>query len=689
LTNAAENPLLAPWNDPFSAPPFSHVRPEHFRPGFDAALAERRAEIAAIRANPEPATFENTIVEMERAGKALNRVSRVFFHLASADTNEALEAIEREIAPILARESQAIFLDDELFRRVDWVKAGAAAAGLGAEERRLVDRYHIAFVRSGAGLDAERKARLAAIGERLASLGAEFGQNVLGDERDYLLLLETEDDLAGLPSEFRSAAHATATARGASGKFAVTLSRSSVEPFLQFSARRNLREKVWRAFVARGANGGARDNGAIMNETLKLRAEMASLLGYASYADYRLTDTMAKTPAAATGLMKQVWAPARARALSEAAALQEMIVAEGGNYELKPWDWRYYAEKRRVALHNFDEGALKAYLPLEGMIEASFETARRLFGLTFVKRTDIDLPHKDARAFEVKDGTGKTIALFIGDYFARPSKRSGAWMSSLRVQSRLDGETLPIVLNTMSFSAPGEGAPSLLSHDEAHTLFHEFGHALHGILSDVMYPWLSGTAVARDFVELPSQLYEHWLDQPAILSEFARHHETGAPLPKPLLDAVIAARRYGQGFATSEFLASSFFDMAAHSLPPSADFDAQEIERKTLAEMGMPDAIAPRHGAAHFQHVFAGSGYSAGYYSYLWSEVLDADAFEAFVAAGDPFDPALAERLREFVYSAGNKRPPDEAYIAFRGREPSPDALLRKRGFAPDKEKAA
>ena len=689
LSISAENPLLAPWTGPFAAPPFSAIKPEHFRPAFDAALSERRREIEAIKTNPEPATFENTILELERAGQALNRVSRVFFHLSSADTNDALQAIEREIAPILSRESSAIFLDDALFRRVDWVKKGALAAGLAAEASRLVDRYHTAFVRSGAGLPAERKQRLADIGERLASLGADFGQNVLADERDYLLLLDSEEDLQGLSADFRSAAAATAAARGAPGKFAVTLARSSVEPFLQFSARRDLREKVWRAFVSRGANGGEHDNGAIMKETLALRAETAELMGYQSYADYRLTDTMAKAPAAAEGLMKQVWAPARERALNEAAALQELIAAEGGNFELKAWDWRYYAEKRRSALFAFDDGELKSYLSLERMIDASFETARRLFGLTFARRDDIDLPHADARAFEVKAANGKTIALFIGDYFARPSKRSGAWMSSLRVQSRLDGETLPIVLNTMSFAPAGEGAPSLLSHDDAHTLFHEFGHALHGILSDVTYPWLSGTAVSRDFVELPSQLYEHWLDQPEILSAYARYHQTGEPLPKALIEAVSAARRYGQGFATAEFLTSSFFDMAAHSLPAGADFDAKAIEQKTIADMGLPAAIAPRHAAAHFQHVFAGSGYSAGYYSYLWSEVLDADAFEAFVEAGDPFDPALAARLKEFVYSAGNKRPPDEAYALFRGRAPRPEALLRKRGFAKDGDAAA
>ena len=682
MTAAHENPLLAPWTGPFEAPPFSSFRPEHFRPAFEAAFAERRAEIEAIKTNREPPTFENTLLPMERAGKALDRVSRVFFHLASADTNPALEAIERDIAPLLARERNAVFLDDALFKRVDWVRQGAAAAGLDAEARRLVERVHSAFVRTGAGLDAERKKRLGEIGERLARLGAEFGQNVLGDEREFLMLLDPETETGGLSPEFLAAAKVTAEARGHAGQYAVTLSRSSIEPFLSSSSHRLLREKAWRAFASRGANAGARNNSAIMAETLTLRAERAELLGYPTYADYRLEDTMAKTPEAARNLMRQVWAPARQRALAEAEALQEIIAAEGGNFALAKWDWRYYAEKRRQALYQFDEAALKAHLPLERIIDASFETARRLFGLTFVRRLDIDLPHTDARAWEVKDASGKPIALFIGDYFQRGSKRSGAWMSAMRSQSKLDGETLPIIMNTMSFSPADTDAPCLLSHDEAHTLFHEFGHALHGILSDVTYPWLAGTSVARDFVELPSQLYEHWLDTPEILGAFALHHETGEPMPKALAESVKAARRYGQGFATTEFLASSYFDMAAHSLPATTAFEAERIERETLAEMGMPEAIAPRHAASHFQHIFSGEGYSAGYYSYLWSEVLDADAFEAFVETGDVFDRALAQKLKTFVYSAGNRRPSDEAYAAFRGRAPRPEALLRKRGFA-------
>ena len=683
LTTNLENPLLAAWNGPFGAPPFSQVRAEHFRPAFAAAIEEKRAEIAAIKTNPEPPSFDNTILAMERAGGALDRVGRVFFHLAGVDSNEEIEAIEREIAPLLARERNAVYLDDVLFQRVDAVYADRENANLDAEARRLIERYRLAFVRSGAGLPAQTKARLAEIGERLATLGAEFGQNVLADEKSFVLFLEEPADLAGLPPEFLAAAAETAAQRGKPGKHAVTLSRSSIEPFLQFSARRDLREKAFRAFVARGANGGPHDNAAIMSETVRLRDERAHFLGYASFADFRLDDTMAKTPGAAMGLLNQVWTPARAQGLRDADALQAMIAEEGGNFELKPWDWRYYAEKRRRALYDFDEGVLKAHLPLERIIEAAFDVAHRLFGLSFVELRDVDLPHRDARAWRVSDASGATIALFIGDYFARPSKHSGAWMNALRDQSKLDGETLPIVLNTMNFAKPGAGEACLLSYDEAHTLFHEFGHALHGMLSDVTYPWLSGTHVARDFVELPSQLYEHWLDQPEILRQFARHHETGAPMPEALLEKLKAARRYGQGVATVEFLGSAFFDMAVHSVADPGEIDVAALQARELAAIEMPETIAPRHSAPHFQHIFSGEGYSAGYYSYLWSEVLDADGFEAFLETGDAFNPALAEKLRRFIYSAGNSRPPEDLYAAFRGRAPHPDALLRKRGFAP------
>ncbi len=677
----SNNPLLESWTGPFGAPPFARIGPEHFRPAFDAALAEKRGEIDAIAANPAAPTFDNTIGALERSGKTLHRVGRVFFALASADSNDALEEIERELAPILARERNAVLLDDALFARIQALHAARERLGLDAEAARVLDRYHTAFVRAGAGLAPEKKERLAAIGERLATLGAEFGQNVLADEKAFVMILEGRDDLVGLPESFLASAARTAAERGHPGKHAVTLSRSSVEPFLQFSARRDLREKALRALLARGANGGAHDNGAIMSETVRLRAERAELMGFASYAHFRLDDTMAKTPEAALGLLRRVWAPAREQAMREAEALQATIVAEGGNFELKPWDWRYYAEKRRKALYDIDESQLKPYLPLEAMVAAAFDVAHRLFGLSFVERRDIALYHADARAWTILGRSGEAIALFIGDYFARGSKHSGAWMTSFRDQQKLDGAVLPIILNVTNFAAAGAGEPCLLSLDEAHTLFHEFGHALHGMLSDVAYPLLAGTHVARDFVEFPSQLYEHWLERPETLRRFARHYRTGEPAPEALIERLHAARRFNQGFATVEYTASALVDMELHVQRDPGEIDVAAFETRELEAIGMPAAIAPRHSAPHFQHIFSGESYSAGYYSYLWSEILDADGFEAFEESGDVFDPALAARLERFVYAAGNSQEPDAAYRAFRGRDPAPDALLRKRGL--------
>jgi peptidyl-dipeptidase Dcp len=671
-----DNPLLAPWTTAFGEPPFSQIRLEHFRPAFDAAIAEWKTEREAIKA--APASLDNTILGLERAGQTLDRVTRAFYHLVGTASSDEIEAVQREIQPRLAREEADMLLDDALFARVDAVHADAGA--LDPEAQRLVERRWLAFKRAGAGLAPEKKQRLAEIAERLASLGAAFGQNVLGDEKAYALVLSDEADLEGLPDSARAAARTAAEERGHPGKWAVTLLRSSVEPFLQFSARRDLRERVWRAFVARGA--GARDNGPIMSETLALRTEMAGLLGYPTWADYRLDDTMARKPAAALDLLHRVWTPARAAALEEAKALQNMIAQEGGNFELQPWDWRYYAEKRRQALYDFDESALRAHLQLDNVIAAAFDVAGRLFGLSFEERRDIDLPHPDARAFEVKDAQGRHVALFVGDFFARPEKHSGAWMSAFRDQHRLDGGATPIVVNVLNAARGAKGEPALLSHDEARTLFHEFGHALHGMLSDVTYPYLSGTNVARDWVELPSQLYEHWLDRPEVLSRFARHYETGASMPQDLIDRMKAARAYGQAHETLEFLASGFTDMRAHALTEAENVDVRALETQGLKALGMPAAIVPRHAAPHFQHIFSGDSYSAGYYSYLWSEVLDADAFEAFVEAGDVFDPALAERLRRYVYAAGGTRAPDELWQAFRGRAPDPAALLRKRGLA-------
>ncbi len=674
-----QNPLLADWNAAFGLPPFGAVKPEQFRPAFDQALASHRAEIDAIAGNAAPATFNNTIAALERSGRELDRVSNVFFVLAGANTGDAIEAVEREISPLLARHNNALYLNRALYARIADLYRRKDALGLDAEQARVLERYHTRFVRAGGALEKPAQDRLAAINERLATLGTQFGQNVLADEKAYALILE-EGDLAGLPDFARAAARAGAEERGHSGKYAITLARSSCEAFLQFSSRRDLREKVFQAWIKRGENGGATDNRALIAEMVALRAERAKLLGFDTFADYRLDDQMAKTPANARKLLDDVWGRARAKAHVERDALQQMIAAEGGNFALAPWDWRYYAEKLRKAKYDLDEAEIKPYFQLDKMVEAAFETARRLFGLTFTP-VEVPLYHPDARAYEVKDAGGRHVALFIGDYFARTSKHSGAWMTSLRDQEKLSGNVTPIVLNVCNFSKPAAGEPALLSFDDARTLFHEFGHALHGMLSNVTYPLLAGTAVPSDFVELPSQLYEHWLEVPEILEKYARHAKTGAPMPKALLDRLLATRTYGQGFATVEYTACALVDLDLHGLKKPDELDVTDFEKRDLERIGMPAEIVMRHRLPHFQHLFSGGGYAAGYYSYMWSEVLDADAFEAFEETGNAFDPATAKRLRDYIYGAGNLREPADAYKAFRGRLPTVDALLKKRGL--------
>jgi peptidyl-dipeptidase Dcp len=679
----ATNPILAIWTHPFEAPPFAEIAPEAFRGAFDQALAARDREIDAIAVEPAPPAFDNTIVALERSGRGLRRVASLFWALAGAHTNDTLLAIEREISPRLAAHSNKIRLNPALFRRIDALWRGRETLGLTPEQERVLERYHTSFRRAGAALDANAKNRLGEIVERLAELGTTFSQHVLADEQSYVLELGSEDDLAGLPDFVRAAAREEAQGRGLTGKHAITLSRSSVEPFLQSSSRRDLREQAFRAWTARGDRGGETDNKALIAEMVALRAERAKLLGYATFADYRLDDSMAKTPAAVRDLLRRVWAPARERALADRNAMQELIRADGGNFKLAPWDWRYYAEKLRQARCGLDEAQLKPYLPLDAMIAAAFATARRLFGLTFTERHDIPVWHPDVRTFEVTGADGRHMGVFFGDYFARPSKRSGAWMTTLRPQEKLDGDQRPLVLNVMNFAKAGGGEPTLLSFDDARTLFHEFGHALHALLSDVTYPMISGTGVLTDFVELPSQLYEHWLEQPEILREFARHYKTGAAIPDAMIERLIAARTFNQGFTTVEYIASALVDLEFHSLPSAENLDVAAFEAKALAKIDMPAEIVMRHRPPHFAHVFSGGGYASAYYSYMWSEVLDADAFQAFRETGDVFDKTTARKLHDNIYAAGGSRDPAEAYRAFRGRLPSPDALLRKRGFAP------
>ena len=679
-TSASKNPLLNDWTGPFGLPPLGAIKPEHFRPAFDRALAAHRAEIDTISANPATPSFGNTIEALEKSGHDLDRVSNVFFVLAGAATSDEIEVVEREVSPLLARHSNALYLDRVLYARVAALYGRRDSLGLNAEQARLLDRYHTRFVRAGAALDKPAQDRLAAINERLASLGTQFGQNVLADEKAYALVLD-EGDLAGLPDFARAAARAAAEERGHPGKFAITLARSSCESFLQFSSRRDLREKIFQAWIKRGENGGATDNRALIAEMVGLRAERAKLLGFATYADYRLDDQMAKTPAAARELLDNVWGRARAKAAAERDALQKMIAEEGGNFALSPHDWRYYTEKLRKARYDLDEAEIKPYFQLDKMIDAAFETAHRLFGLSFTP-VEVPLYHPDARAWDVTEAGGRHVGLFIGDYFARGSKHSGAWMTSLRDQEKLTGDVRPVILNVCNFSKPAAGEKALLSFDDARTLFHEFGHALHGLLSNVTYPLLAGTSVSSDFVELPSQLYEHWLEVPEILQKYARHARTGEPMPQALLDRLLATRTFNQGFATVEYTACALVDLDIHALPDAAKLDVSQFERDDLERIAMPAEIVMRHRLPHFQHLFSGGGYAAGYYSYMWSEVLDADAFEAFEETGNAFDPATAQRLRDWIYSSGNLRDPAEAYKAFRGRLPTVDALLKKRGLA-------
>ena len=684
---SSTNPLLAAWKTPFETPPFAEIRPEHFLPAFEKAFAEHTAEIESIKNDPAAPSFENTITAQERSGKLLSKVAAVFYDLVSANSNPELLKLETDVALKMARHWNPISMDARLFARVSALRDQAASLNLTPEQARLLERNWTSFHRAGAGLSEAAKARTAQINERLAHLSTAFSHHLLGDEQDWTMELG-EGDLAGLSESFITSARAAAEERGQPGKMVVTLSRSSVEPFLKSSSRRDLREKAFKAFTARGDNGNANDNSATILEVLKLREERANLLGYPTFAAYRLEDSMAKTPENVRDLLERVWKPARARAMADRDALQSLIAEEGGNFKLAAWDWRYYAEKLRQRRANFDDAAIKPYLALDHMIEAAFNCATRLFGLTFKERKDTPVWHPDVRVWEVSDKNGKHQALFYGDYFARPSKRSGAWMTSLRDQQKLDGNIQPLIINVCNFSKGTDGQPSLLSPDDARTLFHEFGHGLHGMLSNVFYPSLAGTSVFTDFVELPSQLYEHWQEQPQVLQKFARHYQTGEPLPADLLKRFIAARKFNQGFATVEFVSSALMDLEFHSQPAASITDVHAFEKQELEKIGMPAEISLRHRPQQFGHIFSGDHYAAGYYSYMWSEVMDADAFGAFEEAHNIFDPAVAKRLHDDIYSSGGSRDPEDAYVAFRGRKPEPDALLRRRGLLNEPEAA-
>ena len=664
------NALLEPWEGPFGLPPFAAIRDEDFAPAFDQGLSEARAAIAAI-ADAPGLGFAEVIEALELAEGTLDRVGGVFWNLAGADSTEAREALQRDLAPKLSAFSSEITNNKALWAKIDALWQGREGLGLSAEQTRVLTLYRQMFVRAGAELEGPEAARLTAVKSRLAVLGTQFSQNLLADERSWFMELG-EADLGALPGFVQDAARAAGAERGLGA--VVTLNRSLIVPFLQFSPNRALRQRAYEAWGLRGANGDETDNRGVAAETLALRAERAALLGYPDFAHFKLEPEMAKTPEAVRDLLMRVWEPAKRKALADTGVLEAMLVADGLPGPLEPWDWRYYSEKRRKAEHDLDEAALKPYLGLEAMLAAQFDCADKLFGLEF-RELEGPFYHPDVRGWEVTR-RGEHVAVFLGDYFARASKRSGAWCSAMRSQRKLGGDQRPIVVNVCNFA---KGEPALLSYDDARTLFHEFGHALHQMLSDVTYGFISGTSVARDFVELPSQLYEHWLKVPAVLEQHARHWQTGEPMPADMLERLLAAGTYDQGFATVEFVSSALVDLEFHT--GAAPADPMQKQAEVLEALGMPRAIRMRHATPHFAHVFSGDGYSSGYYSYMWSEVMDADAFAAFEEAGDPFDPEVAGRLEKFILSAGGSEEAEDLYLKFRGRMPGVEALLKGRGL--------
>ena len=679
----AANPLLADWAGAYGGvPPFDRVRIEDFRPALEAGMAEELAEVERIANNPQPATFQNTIAALEGTGRTLGRVSTVYGIWSGNMSTPEFQTVEREMAPRLAAFSDQITQNTALFRRIEAVYNSPDKASWTPEQQRLAWRYYTNFVRAGAQLDAARKARMSEINQRLAQLYTSFSQNVLADETNQTVVIENEAELAGLPQSLRDAAAAAATSRGMQGKWVITNTRSSTDPFLTYSDRRDLRERVWRMFVNRG-DAGATDNNAIIAEILKLRAERANLLGYPTHAHWRLENAMAGTPERAMELMEAVWTPAVARVRQEVADMQQVANAERAGITIEPWDYRYYMEKVRKERYDLDQNAVKPYLQLERLREGMFWVAGELFGFDFTPVTNVPVFHEDVRVWEVKDrASGRHVGLWYFDPYARPGKRSGAWMNAYRSQEKFDRPITTIVSNNSNFVKAAPGEPVLISWDDARTLFHEFGHALHGLASNVSYPSLSGTAVPRDYVEFPSQLLEHWMSTPEVLQRFAVHYQTGQPIPQEMVNRIERAATFNQGFATVEYLASALIDMKLH-LAGNADIDPRAFERETLAAMGMPREIVMRHRTPQFGHVFSGDGYSAGYYSYLWSDVITADAAEAFIEGGGFYSPEVARRLRENIFSVGNTIDPAEGYRAFRGRDPQVEALMRKRGFAP------
>ncbi len=678
-------PLLAPWSGPFGGvPPFGHFTVADFKPALEAGMAENLDEIDHIAADPAPPTFENTIAAMEKSGLAFQRASAVYNIYTGTMSDDAVQALEREMSPKLAAFADAITQNARLFQRIAVVYEARTnpELKLTPEQQRLTWLQYTGFVRSGAKLDEASKKKLSDFNQRLATLYTTFSQNVLAEESTQMVLLDSEADLAGLPPSLREAAAAAATSRGKSGQWAVVNTRSSVDPFLTYATRRDLREKVWRMFTSRGDNRDTHDNAATITKILEIRAQKAKLLGYPTHAHWQIEQSMAKTPERAMALMEAVWKPAVLRVHEEVRDMQTIADKERAGIKIAAWDYRFYAEKVRKAKYDLDQNDVKPYLQLEKLREGMFWVAGELFGLTFTPITDgsIAVYHPDVTVWRVTGAGGKHVGLWFFDPYARPGKNSGAWMNEYRPQSRVDGEVPVIVSNNSNFVKGKPGEPILISWDDARTLFHEFGHALHGLNSNVTYPTLAGTNVARDYVEFPSQVLERWLSTREVLDRFALHATTGKPMPAAIFDKIKKSQAFNQGFTTVEYLASALIDMKLH-LAGETPIEPRSFEKETLAAMGMPTEMVMRHRTPHFGHVFSSDGYSAGYYSYLWSDTISADAWEAFVEAGGPYDKAVAKRLHDNVFSVGNTVDPADGYRAFRGRDPSIDALLRKRGF--------
>ncbi len=685
------NPFFTTYQTQFQIPPFNDIKNEHYMPAFEEGMAQHLAEIDAIVNNPEAPTFENTIEELERTGKLLTKVQRVFYNLAGSNTNPELQKLQRELSPLVTAHYDKISLNEGLFKRVDAVWQARDTLELTAEKRKFLEDTHRGFVRSGALLNEEQKAKLTEINGKISQLTTEYGQNLLAETNGFELILD-KSDLEGLSDGVIQAAYETAQQKMAAAeseedkakyqdKYVFTPHRSSMYPFLTESTRRDLREKLYNSYIYRGDNDNENDNKAVASQLAKLRAEWAKVMGYDSYAAFVLEERMVNTPEGVYDLLMQLWRPALARAKMEVADMQAMIEAEGHDFKFAAWDWWQYAEKVRKAKYDLDEATLKPYLTLDNVLKGAFDTANKLWGLTFTELHDIEVYHPDVRVWEVKDKDGSHLGIFMGDYYTRSNKRGGAWMSSFKGQSNLDLRERPVVVNVCNFSPPVGDAPALLSFDNVTTLFHEFGHALHGLVTNTTYGSMSGTSGPRDFTEFPAQIMEHWASEPQVLKTYATHYQTGEPMPDELIEKLLKAAKFNQGFANTEYLAASLLDMDWHTLGADAEMqDADAFEKASMERIGLIDEIAPRYRSTYFSHIFAG-GYAAGYYSYVHSAVLDSDGFAAFKETGDIFNQELAEKFRTHVLEKGSTEEAMTLYKKFRGREPEIDALLKVRGL--------